>query len=366
MSDLIQALANENPGSFAPPPDQANPMAIQEGGAHVFEKGGHAPADGGAPAPAQDASAALVAALQQVIKPAKETVELGETVPMLDGNGSPVQAQPQAEQPVATQSSAQPESVAQQAQPTPDMLALANQYAQAQARLQQAEAIAQEQVAWRQQNEPLLNAVRQKWPEIQGLQAQNAELQAKVQYEADKAKYIQDSFTAGQAPDIAAFDAQHRLNQTLAKAANIEQTVEQTMARMLDQRDATYQQQQAQAQQQQYVAQVQQHFVQSWSEIERTMPAFKGQEVIREAVWGKWSQNPQVPVAQVAAQFAKVLQAQTVAQQAPQMTRAEVAASAPRTVVGGSGAAARPVPARPAGWDQWGLQERIAYNRSRQ
>ena len=353
-NDVLQALAGANPGAFAPAPDQSDPGVVHEGGVQVFEKGGSAPSPGGTPA--NDAGAALLSALQQVIKPQKEVVELGETV-AVEGRDGNAQTAPQPQQPVVEQQVAQP---TQQFQP--DVYAIAQQAAEARARLERAEAIAAEATAWRQEKEPLFNALQQKWPEIQGLQAKNAELQAQAEFEAAQRQYVQDSYAAGNMPNLEAFQQQHRLNQTLAKAANIEQTVEATMSRMLDQRDQAYQQQVAQQQQQQYVQQVQSHFVQSWAQLEQQAPALKGREGLRKAVWAEWSANPQVPVSAVAAQYVRDLQVQAVNQQASQMTRAEVAASVPRTVTGGSGAAAAAVPAHPAGWGQMGFRERLAFN----
>lgn len=368
MSDMIGDLIAANPELVKPV--DAVPIKSEDGGVQVYTPG-HKPADEGA-APTVDANA-LVNQLVKALKPPEAPLQLGERLPVetRDGSrpGQPVKDEPAAA-PVPAQAAPPADAASSAPAPAPsvDVTSLATQLAEAKARLVEA----QQHAAWRAQNEPILNAVREKWPYIQGLEqkvaekdAKLAETEAKAEFEALKARHIQESLEAGLKPNVAELERQWKMDRALNRAMDADKRVEEKLNALFNERDLTYQAQVKDAQEKAYLAQVQQHFRDAWAQIETEVPAVKGRDALKRLVWSEWTYNVQQPVKAVLKPYLDELRVQAVAAQAPQVAKAEVHARMPVTVNGGSGAAANATPQRPKNWDRMGFQERLAYNMGR-
>lgn len=240
--------------------------------------------------------------------------------------------------------------------PKPDSMPLAvyerlrDQWQQERDQRIQYEAQTRELAAYRQQTEPLMAAFRQEWPAIQGLKAEKARLEQEAQFEKAAREYSNNSWASGQTPDMENFARNWRTERVLQQAANLPQTIEATIdARLrsiLDNRDQSWaqqqQMQQAQTDEARRAAAVAQ-FEKEYAELEVQTPQIAGLDGLKRAAFIDWANGGgQKPVREVATPYLRGFQSQQVAAQAAQMTRAEVHASMPRTLSGGSGAASAP------------------------
>lgn len=293
-------------------------------------------------------AAAPIPVQVQMVPAPKETINIGvPPEPVLQTTGAPAPVEATPVEPVATQP------------PPPDYTkiqweneSLRGQVEAAQARLQQAE----QDRAWRAQNEPYLKAVNEKMPEILGLQERLAETAAAKELAEAKYAYGRNLVSTGQVTDQASLDTavntfeqtwrrDYENRQAIVAARTAAEQTARAVERQFAERDARDQRQQQEYAQKQQQTDAVRLFNEERARIEKTVPALKDHDGLMQLVGEQWWQASQragkwLPIDPFAAPLVNALRQQSVAAQAAAPTKAEVHAALPKTVNGGSGAPA--------------------------
>jgi len=371
--DVMDQLAQANPGAFAPMPADG----VNDAGSQVQQVGGvplQAPPEPQAqPAP------------QHGLQASREPIRVGdpnavpfqpEAVPEIPLN--PQQAAPVPQQPVVQPNITTPPQGPPTTIPFEVYRQEREQYQTARDRAALLEQQLNAQLQWRQQVEqqalPRLQAFEQWAPQVQGIQAKLAEEAAQRQYHEARYNYATAAYAKGEQPDLATFDRNWQAEIAQRQMFQTVQSLSQSLPQMLDQKFSERDQQWQQVQQQQWMADKHASFNREWSALKQELPFLNDPSrkhlaaTIEQQTRLAWANDPDKPVKGYVMPVIEEIRSLMAQQQAPLPTRQEVVspASFPNVSVGGSGAPSA-VPAQqglyPPGSEKWGTQQRLNYLR---